>query len=77
VRVRGLYPEKARYWPTPQAHDAIRGYAHRIDRYGTAHGGRNLNDAATYAEGQDTGLLNPAWVEWLQGFPAGWTDLSP
>ena len=22
------------------------------------------------------GLLNPMWVEWLMGFPAGWTDLS-
>jgi len=23
-----------------------------------------------------TGALNPAWVEWLMGFPSGWTDLS-
>jgi hypothetical protein len=23
-----------------------------------------------------TGALNPAWVEWLMGFPDGWTDLS-
>ena len=22
------------------------------------------------------GLLNPMWVEWLMGFPIGWTDLS-
>ena len=22
------------------------------------------------------GSLNPAWVEWLMGFPAGWTDLE-
>lgn len=22
------------------------------------------------------GQLNPTWVEWLMGFPAGWTDLS-
>ena len=22
------------------------------------------------------GLLNPTWVEWLMGFPLGWTDLS-
>lgn len=22
------------------------------------------------------GLLNPTWVEWLMGFPIGWTDLS-
>ena len=23
------------------------------------------------------GSLNPQWVEWLQGFPNGWTDLEP
>jgi hypothetical protein len=22
------------------------------------------------------GSLNPTWVEWLQGFPLGWTDLN-
>lgn len=22
------------------------------------------------------GKLNPTWVEWLMGFPTGWTDLS-
>ncbi len=24
-----------------------------------------------------TGQLNPAWVEWLMGFPIGWTVLAP
>jgi hypothetical protein len=23
------------------------------------------------------GPLNPEWVEWLQGFPRGWTSLEP
>lgn len=23
------------------------------------------------------GILNPAWVEWLMGWPIGWTDLRP
>lgn len=23
------------------------------------------------------GLLNPAWVEWLMGWPIGWTELEP
>jgi hypothetical protein len=34
---------------------------------------------AHYSEGSVkpiTGKLNPTWVEWLMGFPAGWTDLS-
>ena len=24
----------------------------------------------------DTAALNPDWVEWLMGFPQGWTDVS-
>ena len=24
----------------------------------------------------DTAALNPDWVEWLMGFPKGWTDVS-
>jgi hypothetical protein len=23
------------------------------------------------------GQLNPTWVEWLMGWPLGWTDLKP
>jgi DNA (cytosine-5)-methyltransferase 1 len=23
------------------------------------------------------GALNPVWVEWLMGWPQGWTDLRP
>jgi hypothetical protein len=23
------------------------------------------------------GKLNPMWVEWLMGWPLGWTDLKP
>ena len=23
------------------------------------------------------GSLNPTWVEWLMGWPLGWTDLKP
>jgi hypothetical protein len=23
------------------------------------------------------GILNPPWVEWLMGWPLGWTDLKP
>ena len=27
-------------------------------------------------ESEVTGQLNPTWVEWLMGFPLGWTDLK-
>jgi hypothetical protein len=35
---------EVKLWPTPQAHDAQKGYADRVGRFGTTHGGRNLND---------------------------------
>jgi hypothetical protein len=28
-------------------------------------------------ESEGSGSLNPTWVEWLMGFPLGWTDLEP
>ena len=126
-------------WPTPQAHDVQKGNANRVGRYGTKHGGRNLNDwvakwptpmandaekrgalandprnglpaavlhfptpTATAhkgwsknhnradtndridytiereaAESGEIGRLNPTWVEWLMGWPIGWTELKP
>jgi hypothetical protein len=115
--------------PTPQAHDAGKGDPARVGRYGTKHGGRNLNDEVLLyptpkgspehygrprandwgdlqaavmlptpiardsrsfkgakrspkAQGSEPlviqvgGQLNPTWVEWLMGFPLGWTDLE-
>ena len=33
-------------WPAPQEHDKVKGDPKRVGRYGTKHGGRNLNDEA-------------------------------
>jgi len=33
-----------------------------------------MRDAGTPYRTQVSGVLNPEWVEWLMGFPAGWTD---
>ena len=33
-----------------------------------------LSMVARYKAG---GSLNPDWVEWLMGWPLGWTDLKP
>ena len=52
------------HWPTPVSDDT----SHRKAKY--AQGGTALS---TKAGGQ----LNPMWVEWLMGWPLGWTDLKP
>ena len=48
-------------WTTPCAADAQ-----------GSHGGNNHRSLRTDVAGQ----LNPTWVEWLMGFPIGWTGLS-
>lgn len=35
----------------------------------------SLNDQVAHLAG-NSGSLNPEWVEWLMGFPIGWTDLG-
>jgi hypothetical protein len=59
-------------WPTPSARDWKSGHASEATH---ARNSRPLNEAV--AKGQGCGQLNPAWVEWLMGFPLGWTDLEP
>jgi len=34
-------------------------------------------DYATEGAHPENGRLNPTWVEWLMGWPQGWTDLKP
>ena len=73
-------------YPTPdtQCHKNARA----PENVGTL-GGKNqseLQGVVAYLEGKGTGAplttaqnngqLNPNWVEWLMGFPAGWTDLN-
>jgi len=37
----------------------------------------NSPDRPKYSEAGTGGQLNPDWVEWLMGWPIGWTDLKP
>ncbi|NBW08761.1 MAG: hypothetical protein EBR82_12130, partial [Caulobacteraceae bacterium] len=53
-------------WPTPTAHNA-----------------KELNAPSEAMRNTPTlsasvgGRLNPTWVEWLMGWPLGWTDCAP
>ena len=62
-------------WPTPTARDYKGGRTLET----LAKVGRNetnsLPDAVNSQMGK-TGPLNPTWVEWLMGYPEGWTDLK-
>jgi len=59
-------------WPTPTTRD-YKGGRKPETLAASGRGETNsLNDALT-CQGQ-YGSLNPTWVEWLMGFPAGWTD---
>jgi len=65
------------HWPTPNARDgdgrSTPSTELAADRW--EHGTRCLEDAVSL-NGNPGGMLNPTWVEWLMGFPAGWTDLD-
>jgi hypothetical protein len=57
-------------WPTPAARD----YRHPNAKSYAERGGGSKGEQLPNAVG---GALNPTWVEWLMGFPLGWTDFGP
>jgi len=64
-----------RLWPTPTTRD-YKGGRKPETLAASGRGETNtLNDAVTIRD--QHGSLNPTWVEWLMGFPEGWTDLKP
>lgn len=72
-------------WPTPTANemrttDREKLIARRERCKETAKNGNGFGltlwNAMTLA-GETGGALNPTWVEWLMGWPLGWTDLRP
>jgi hypothetical protein len=57
--------DTVKMFPTPTAQDFKRR-------------GPNSQQQGLSSMGNKTiGRLNPQWVEWLMGFPIGWTELKP
>ena len=63
-------------WPTPNASDADK-WSHQSLEERIAKGQQVRLNTAVAPQGGLGGSLNPTWVEWLMGWPLGWTDLKP
>jgi hypothetical protein len=53
-------------WPTPTGQDAENNA-----------GPSQFNRNSLPLNAEVGGSLNPNWVEWLMGYPVGWTDCDP
>jgi DNA (cytosine-5)-methyltransferase 1 len=68
--------DQVKMWPTPQASD-------NRDRGNLGSGailrrkekGKQIGLSQSVSD--QSGALNPPWVEWLMGWPLEWTDLNP
>lgn len=64
--LRGNHNSHFKLWPTPTTQDAE-------NNGGPSQARRNTPPLNVQAGGP----LNPTWVEWLMGWPLGWTDCEP
>ena len=65
------------FYMTPVASDGFRSTL-KPSAYDPAKKNGNLSAQMVFQEQpvSETAALNPDWVEWLMGFPQGWTDVS-
>ena len=68
-------PESCRMWGTPRASEykgtgplGSKSHIHAVKK--------GYLVGQVQEKEQITGKLNPQWVEWLMGYPVGWTDLK-
>jgi len=70
------YEKMQKRWPTPKA-NKVHPMITEKNREKLANRNKsNLEEVVAGRVGNATGQLNPTWVEWLMGFPTGWTDLK-
>jgi hypothetical protein len=69
-----LTPKRMSKWPTPVTRDyKDSGSQEALKR---ARDKRDSPGLALLVGAEGGGNLNPTWVEWLMGWPIGWTDLK-
>jgi hypothetical protein len=77
VKLKDAVSHSEKMWPTPTTRDHKGGY-----QGGRVRNGKISNDtldvAVQYTDNQSKtgGQLNPIFVEWLMGYPIGWTELK-
>lgn len=59
-------------WPTPRT----KGMCGGTGNWEALKRNTTIEEARQMGAGNG-GVLNPTWVEWLMGWPVGWTDLEP
>ena len=76
IRLQDQVQEK-RLWPTPNASDnRDRGNLSDPAVQRRIAMGKQVGLTMAVKEQKGGGTLNPTWVEWLMGYPSGWTDLN-
>jgi len=68
--------DAVKLWPIPTANDHKGSGPTVIRKDGKDRSWDRLDYATEQVTNPNGGSLNPEWVEWLQGFPVGWTDLK-
>jgi hypothetical protein len=69
---RGATKSKTYTWPTPRT----KGMCGGTGSWELLKKNTTIEEARQMGAGNG-GKLNPMWVEWLMGWPLGWTDLKP
>ena len=69
---RGVTKNKDYTWPTPRT----KGMCGGSGSWELLKKNTTIEEARQMGAGNG-GQLNPTWVEWLMGWPLGWTDLKP
>jgi hypothetical protein len=77
--VRPIEESASSLWPTPTTANWVTSTSVESAREQMLNGEKyssRIVQAVALAEPTAIGYLNPEWVEWLMGFPIGWTDLE-
>tara|TARA_R100001244_G_C5062000_1_gene109082 strand:+ start:57 stop:491 length:435 start_codon:yes stop_codon:yes gene_type:complete len=70
---RQVRENPTKMWPTPTTRDYKGGRKLETLKKVGRNENNSLPDKVNSLQGE-TGSLNPTWVEWLMGFPTGYTD---